>query len=109
MTPDIREHVINGVLRQVYRERVNQAVKPSAIKECVDVFLRLPAPNIAVQTHYKAYLEPRILQDSRSFYEKEAKTLLESCDASAYLAMVRPSFLIPQTDGSLTFTRQSPA
>jgi len=90
MTPDIREHVINGVLRQVYRERVNQAVKPSSIKECVDVFLRLPTPNtIPVQTHYKTYLEPRILQDSRTFYEKEARTLLEGYDASAYLALVR--------------------
>lgn len=86
--PPIQEHLVNAILDQIQYEREGNVINRSAVKGCVDVFLRLePTQHTTV---YKQILEPQFLKASERFYNEEARHLLDTCDAPEFLQRVSP-------------------
>lgn len=81
----IKDHIVTAILNQVRHERNGYGINRSAVKGCVEVFLRL---NFDDATVYKHDLEPRLLQESEAFYKKEGQELVNSCDAPEFLRRV---------------------
>lgn len=81
----IKDHVITAVLNQVRHERNGYGISCSAVKGCVEVLLCLSSDDVTV---YKRDLEPKLLQESEVFYEKEGRDLVNSCDAPEFLRRV---------------------
>ncbi|OJA13390.1 hypothetical protein AZE42_07598 [Rhizopogon vesiculosus] len=85
--PPIQDHIISAVLSLIRIERDGYVISRSAVKECVDVLLRLSIEHDS-KTVYKRDLEPAVLKASEIFYSAEGKHLLETCDAPEYLRRV---------------------
>ena len=83
--PPIKDHLLTAILNQVGHERNGFGINRSAVKGCVEVLLCLKSEDVSV---YKRDLEPRLLQESEVFYEKEGLDLVNSCDAPEFLRRV---------------------
>lgn len=83
----IKDHVITAVLNQIEVERDGYVINRSAVKGCVDVLLSLQTDGGA--TVYKHLLEPAVLKESQSYYEREGRRAVEECDAPGFLKKVR--------------------
>ena len=81
----IKDHLLTAILNQVGHERNGYGINRSAVKGCVEVLLLLKSEDVSV---YKRDLEPRLLQESEVFYEKEGQDLVNSCDAPEFLRRV---------------------
>ena len=81
----IKDHLLTAILNQVGHERNGYGINRSAVKGCVEVLLHLKSEDVSV---YKRDLEPRLLQESEVFYEKEGQDLVNSCDAPEFLRRV---------------------
>ena len=81
----IKDHLLTAILNQVGHERNGYGINRSAVKGCVEVLLCLKSEDVSV---YKRDLEPRLLQESEVFYEKEGRDLVKSCDAPEFLRRV---------------------
>ena len=84
--PPIKDHIVSGILNQVGHERNGYGINRSAVKGCVEVLLCLNSDDDV--TVYKRDLEPKLLQESEVFYEKEGQELVNSCDAPEFLRRV---------------------
>ena len=84
--PPIKDHLVTAILNQVGHERNGYGINRSAVKGCVEVLLCLHSNDVTV---YKRDLEPKFLQESEAFYEKEGQDLANSCDAPEFLRRVR--------------------
>lgn len=94
----IKEHVISAILNQVQRERDHSSINRSAVKGCVDIFVRLEPDNSGIPV-YKRDLEPALLAETEKFYKREGELLVNSCDAPEFLRLVRlVSLSIPATN-----------
>ena len=80
--PPINDHIVTAILNQVGHERNGYGINRSAVNGCVEVLLHLKFHDITV---YKRDLEPKLLQESEVFYEKEGQDLVNSCDAPEFL------------------------
>ena len=81
----IKDHLLAAILNQVGHERNGYGINRSAVKGCVEVLLNLKSEDVSV---YKRDLEPRLLQESEVFYEKEGQDLVNLCDAPEFLRRV---------------------
>jgi len=81
----IKDHIVTAILNQVGHERDGNGINRSAVKGCVEVLLCLKYDDVTV---YKRDLEPKLLQESEVFYEKEGQKLVNSCDAPEFLRRV---------------------
>ncbi|KAF9036196.1 Cullin-domain-containing protein [Panaeolus papilionaceus] len=82
----IKEHVISAILNQVQRERDHSSINRSAVKGCVDIFVRLEPDNSGIPV-YKRDLEPALLAETEKFYKREGELLVNSCDAPEFLRL----------------------
>lgn len=85
--PPIKDHIVTAILNQVEFERDGYVINRSAVRGCVDIFRGLDI-DFGGPSVYEHDLEPAILRDSRTFYEKEGERLVETCDASEFLRRV---------------------
>jgi len=92
----IKDNLVMAILDQIQCERDGYPINQSAVKGCVDVFLRLEMDHGTV---YKLELEPLFLKESERFYQEEASHLLNTCDCMTYLRRVR---LASKRPGSAT-------
>ncbi|KAI0775190.1 Cullin-domain-containing protein [Trametes elegans] len=90
--PPIQGHVISAILTLIQIERDGYTINRSSVKGCVDVYLQLMDPDHEQDSLYRRDIEPAVLRESESFYEKEGEKLLESCDAPEYLRRVEARF-----------------
>ncbi|PCH42168.1 Cullin-domain-containing protein [Wolfiporia cocos MD-104 SS10] len=87
---DIRTPIISAILVQLQTEREGYVINRSAVRGCVDVLSQLDdneGDNV-----YKVSVEPEVLRESGVFYNAEGVRLLETCDASTFLARVEGRF-----------------
>ncbi|KAF8638268.1 hypothetical protein AX17_002290 [Amanita inopinata Kibby_2008] len=91
MRPSIRDHLIGAILSQIRFEREGYVINRSAVKGCVDVFIRLETED-GKSTLYEQHLEPAVLKESQTYYNAEGTRLLELCDASAFLRQVEERY-----------------
>lgn len=82
--PPFDEHIISAILKQIQIERDGYTINRSAVKECVDVLVKLGTEG-GKPSVYKQRLEPEILSESEAFYAIESETLSATCDASEFL------------------------
>lgn len=82
--------MIATLLSQVQLERDGEIITRSTVRECVDVLLRLAAPDReGGKSVYVTDFEPEFLRRSGEFYKLEALDVLERGDSSLYLKNVR--------------------
>ncbi|KDQ14875.1 hypothetical protein BOTBODRAFT_158904 [Botryobasidium botryosum FD-172 SS1] len=81
---NICSHIINCILTQIHIERDGYTITRSSMKGCVDILLQIVDIDNGLSV-YKTDLEPRVLQESKAFFEAECERLLEVCDAPEYL------------------------
>lgn len=85
----IHTHLIATLLSQVQLERDGETITRSTVRECVDILLRLTAPEReGGENVYLTDFEPEFLRRSAEFYKLEAVEMLETGDASQYLRNV---------------------
>ncbi len=88
-THPIHTHLIATLLSQVQLERDGETIIRSTVRECVDILLRLTAPEReGGKNVYLMDFEPEFLRRSAEFYQIEAVEMLETGDASQYLRNV---------------------
>lgn len=88
-THPIHTHLIATLLSQVQLEREGETITRSTVRECVDILLRLTAPEReGGKNIYLTDFEPEFLKRSAEFYRLEALEMLENAGASRYLLNV---------------------
>lgn len=85
----IHTHLKSAILTQIRIEREGQGINRSAVKECVDVCLKLSV-DIGGDSVYKRDIEPLVLKETEAFYTEEGSSLSASSSAGDYLTKVRP-------------------
>ena len=74
---DIRDTLIQQVIKQIMLERNGQIINRSLVKNIVECFIKIE--------YYKQYFEPEFLKVSQNYYKIEAKNLSENFEVSSYL------------------------
>lgn len=74
---DIRDTLIQQVIKQIMLERNGQEINRSQIKNIVEIFIKIE--------YYKPYFEPEFLKVSQNHYKTEARHLSENFEVSSYL------------------------
>jgi cullin 3 len=87
----VQEQIVNAILGQIQVERDGYTINQTAVKECVEIYLKLE--DAAGTKIYFTDIEPAFLAETQKFYVLEAQKLLETCDAAEYLRRVRDSLL----------------
>lgn len=77
---EVADKSVQGMLALVARERQGESVDHGLLASLSRMLQSLHI--------YKSALEPRLLDESRSFYDAEGKRLIESTDAAHYLQLV---------------------
>lgn len=121
----ISNHLYAALLTQIQLERKGQVINRSVVKANIDMLVSLThaqpgraSTSLASRpTVYKHTFEPAFLRTSSLFYKLEAKRLLETTDAKAYLRHVERRFieeegrvavfLAPTTDAPLRSRMES--
>ena len=75
--PDIRDTLIQLVIKQIMLERNGQQINQSQIKNIVEIFIKIE--------YYKLHFEPEFLKVSQNHYKVEARNLSEVFEVSSYL------------------------
>ncbi|KAG5436949.1 hypothetical protein PCANB_001359 [Pneumocystis canis] len=79
------KHVTMIILNQIHLERQGNKVDKSLIRSCANMFNSIPDTTNEKKTIFESELEIYILLETREFYVKESKRLLELLNISEYL------------------------
>ncbi|CCJ30066.1 unnamed protein product [Pneumocystis jirovecii] len=79
------KYAIMIILNQIRFERQGNKINKSSIKSCVNIFNSLPNKTNENKTVFESDVEVYILLETRKFYIKESKKLLELSNVSQYL------------------------
>jgi cullin 1 len=84
----ILHNIISAILDSIHREREGELIDDDLLKKVVEIFLFLSQDNMLQDSlNCRKQLEDKILEQTKSFYQRTCQDLLERESLSGYLQL----------------------